>query len=59
MGQREIIAWLSANPGWHRTDDIVIALNQCTRAVLRGLRKAARSGDIKSRKAQYVKEWGA
>jgi hypothetical protein len=59
MGQREIIAWLSANPGWHRTDDIVPALDQCYRAVDRSLVKAARSGDIKSRKAQYAKEWSA
>jgi len=59
MGQREIIAWLSANPVWHRTDDIVIALNQYTRAVLRGLRKATRNGDIRSRKAQYAKGWSA
>lgn len=59
MGQREIIAWLSANPSWHRTDDIVSALDQCYRAVDRSLVKAARSGDTKSRKAQYAKGWSA
>lgn len=59
MGQREIITWLSANPGWHRTDDITSAMDQCYRAVDRSLVKAARSGDIKSRKARYAKEWSA
>ena len=59
MGQREIMAWLEANPGWHRTDDITHAMDQCYRAVDRSLVKAARSGDIKSRKAQYAKEWSA
>jgi hypothetical protein len=57
MGQREVVAWLSANPGWHRTDDITHAMGQCYRAVDRGLVNAARCGDIKSRKSQYAKEW--
>ena len=57
MGQREVIDWLSTHPGWHRTDDITCALGQCYRAVDRSQVKAARSGDIKSRKAQYAKEW--
>ena len=57
MGLREIIARLSANPGWHRTDDIVPALDQCYRAVDRSLVKATRNGDIRSRKAQYAKGW--
>lgn len=40
-------------------DDITSAMDQCYRAVDRSLVKAARSGDIKSRKAQYAKEWSA
>jgi len=59
MGQREVIDWLSTNPRWHRTDDITCALGQCYRAVDRSLVKAACSGDIKSRKSQYAKEWSA
>ena len=57
MGQREAIAWLEENPGWHRIGDITIALGQGEKAVLRALAKATALGDIQSKMVQYHKEW--
>ncbi len=58
MTQGDVIAWLKAHPGWHRTADIVEGLNQGYKGVRSCLAKAASWRDIESRRSGFRKEWG-
>jgi hypothetical protein len=63
MGQREIIAWLSANPGWHKTTDIVTGVGKGQSSVYNSARALAKHGEIQKRScghsAKCGLEWSA
>jgi len=57
MGQREVIAWLDENPGWHTTAEVVASMGQCYKAVQSALSLAAGWGDIDSKRDGFRKLW--
>lgn len=57
MTQADVIAWLKAHPGWHRTDAVVKGMNQGYKGVRSSLAKAAMWRDIESRRDGFRKEW--
>ena len=63
MGQREIIAWLEANPGWHRTATVARGIGKGYPTIYGSLRALAKHGEIRKRSlgpsAKCVLEWSA
>jgi hypothetical protein len=59
MTQRDVCEWLAANPGWHPTAEIVVALQQGYKGVQVSLSRAAMRRDIEHRRADHGtgKEW--
>ncbi len=60
MSQSEVIAWLQAHPGWHRSVDIARDMGKQHRRVQECLRLLTKHGEIQQRKAKGTAlEWSA
>jgi hypothetical protein len=57
MGQREVLAWLSENPGWHPTAEVEAALGLSHKGVQNALSRAAMWRDIESKMVGFRKLW--
>ena len=64
MGQDDVLTWLQAHPGWHRTATVAIGIRKPNRgSVYNALRAMAKHGEIRKRSlgpsAKCVLEWSA